>query len=252
MSRSSASRTTAGTVARPGLARGAPAALAGDQLVAALRAAAARRPAGSGPARLIESASPRRRLAVEPPARLPRVRVDRRRPASCASSAAASPPIRTSKPRPRPRRSRRARQAPSPPSSRPRRRASAGRSGSTGRPWLGASARRTERGTTASKTSAPKCLRTSASTSAESRVRASAIVSRTPPIASLGLSRALDQVDRLHELREALERVVLGLHRHDHPVGGGERVHRQRAERRRAVEEDEVEAVARRASASAR
>ena len=54
----------------------------------------------------------------------------------------------------------------------------------------------------------------------------------------------LHELDRAEQLREPLEGVVLGLHRHDHPVGGGERVHGQRAERRRAVEEDEAVAVA--------
>ena len=49
-----------------------------------------------------------------------------------------------------------------------------------------------------------------------------------------------DQLDRLHELRETLERVVLRLHRHEDAVGRGERVHGERPERRRAVEEDEV------------
>src|SRR5581483_6837059 len=49
----------------------------------------------------------------------------------------------------------------------------------------------------------------------------------------------LDDVHRAEELREAFQSVVLGLDRNEHAVGGGERVHRQRAERRRAVEEDE-------------
>ena len=47
----------------------------------------------------------------------------------------------------------------------------------------------TGRGTTVRNTSPPKCLRTSRSTSAESRVRPSLMVIRTPAIASLGLSR---------------------------------------------------------------
>ena len=49
-----------------------------------------------------------------------------------------------------------------------------------------------------------------------------------------------DQVDRLHQLAQPFERVVLRLHRHEHAIGGRERVHRQRPERGRAVEEDEV------------
>ena len=113
------------------LARRPPAALAGDQLVAALEPRPQRRPAGSRPACRIESASPavascsnRRRGCLG-------FGVDLRRPATCASSA---PPRRRSGPRSRGR-DRGAgcfscvRQAPSPPSSRPRRRASAGRSG---------------------------------------------------------------------------------------------------------------------------
>ena len=47
----------------------------------------------------------------------------------------------------------------------------------------------------------------------------------------------------MEELRQAFERVVLRLHRHEHAVGRGERVDRQRPERRRAIEEDEVVAV---------
>ena len=207
------------------------------------RAAAARRPAGSAPAR---GSTPRGRCTA-------RCRSacaagsgsggsGRRRSARAPSAA---PPIRTSKPRPRPRRvvlSAR-RQAPSPPSSRPRRRASAGRSGSradrgSAPPRRGRSAARRRR-----RRASPKCWRTSASTSADRRVRASTIVSRTPAIERLRVEPRLDQVDRLHELREALERVVLGLHRHDHAVGRGERVDRQRAERRRAVEQHEVEAL---------
>ena len=57
--------------------------------------------------------------------------------------------------------------------------------------------------------------------------------------------RAQD-ADRLQQLRQALHGVVLGLHRHEHAVGGGERVHGQRPERRGAVDEDEPVAVARR------
>ena len=48
----------------------------------------------------------------------------------------------------------------------------------------------------------------------------------------------LDEVDGAEQLRQALERVVLGLNRHDRTVRGSERVHRQRTEGRRAVEQD--------------
>jgi len=49
----------------------------------------------------------------------------------------------------------------------------------------------------------------------------------------------LHEVDGAHELRQTLERVVLGLHRNENAVGGRERIDRQRAERRRAIEENE-------------
>ena len=55
-----------------------------------------------------------------------------------------------------------------------------------------------------------------------------------------------DELDRVEQLGEPLERVVLALHRDEDAVGGRERVDRQRAERRRAVDEDEGVALARR------
>ena len=66
-----------------------------------------------------------------------------------------------------------------------------------------------------------------------------------------GLSRRRISSTELQELRQALERVVLRLHRHEHAVGGRERVDGQRPERGRAVEEDEVVAVACRTRAPA-
>ena len=68
-----------------------------------------------------------------------------------------------------------------------------------GRPWLGASARRTLRGTTASKTSSPKCRRTSAATSAASRVLPSTIVRSIPARARRGFSRARGRARRSEE-----------------------------------------------------
>ena len=61
---------------------------------------------------------------------------------------------------------------------------------------------------------------------------------------SAGIEPGLDELDRAEQLRQPLERVVLGLHRNDHAVGGGERVHGQRPVRGRAVEEDVAVAVA--------
>src|SRR5664280_578029 len=53
-----------------------------------------------------------------------------------------------------------------------------------------------------------------------------------------------DRGDDLYERIEALERVVLRLHRDDHAVRGDEAVDREQAERRRAVDEDVVIAFA--------
>ena len=52
--------------------------------------------------------------------------------------------------------------------------------------------------------------------------------------------------ERADEIGEALEREVLAVQRNQHRVGGDERVEREQAERRRAVDEDVVEAVAER------
>ena len=67
-----------------------------------------------------------------------------------------------------------------------------------------------------------------------------------------GVELALDHADGLDQAGEALERVVLGLDRHDQPVGRDERVDRQRAERRRAVEQREAYSSRTGASASRR
>ena len=228
-----------------GFARGAPATFAGDQLIAARLP----RPNDDGLQQTLlldRACEPGGRLGLEAPPRLPRIRVDRvdrqlasssgpfgaadqdlettaetaawlgsRSTSSIATFQYASAPVE--------------------------RRSYA----IAGRPWLGASARRTERGTVVVKTRSPKCRRTSASTSAASRVRPSTIVIRIPANPSLRVQPGLDELDRAEQLREPLERVVLGLHRHDHPVGGGERIDGQRAERRRTVEEDEAVALTR-------
>jgi hypothetical protein len=55
---------------------------------------------------------------------------------------------------------------------------------------------------------------------------------------------ALDELERVEQAGEALEREVLGLHRDDHAVGGDQRVDGQRPERGRAVEQRVGEAVA--------
>src|ERR1051326_1524177 len=56
-----------------------------------------------------------------------------------------------------------------------------------------------------------------------------------------GVQLALDELDRLEERREPFERVVLALQRHEDGIGRGERVQREQAERRRTVEQYEIE-----------
>ena len=68
-------------------------------------------------------------------------------------------------------------------------------------------------------------------------VRASCIVSSIPATVRRGLSSRWISAERVEQAGEALEREVLGLDRHDHAVGGDQRVDGQRAERRRAVEQ---------------
>ena len=216
VSRSSASRTTAGTVAIPASRGRAPAALAGDQLVAALEP----RPHDDG---------------LDQPLRLDRLgeaASRRRRRTACAAASDSGGSGRRRRARAR---ARRRRSGPRSPRPRPRlgtldklhrhlpvglgAASSAGRSGS--RAGRGSAPRRRAPSAARprSKTSSPKCLRTSASTSAESRVRPSVIVSSTPAISSCGLSRALIRLIDCTSCAQALERVVLGLHRHDHAVG---------------------------------
>ena len=48
-----------------------------------------------------------------------------------------------------------------------------------------------------------------------------------------GVQRFADQADRALQIGQPLERVVLALQRHQHGVGGGQRVQRQQAQRGR-------------------
>ena len=59
----------------------------------------------------------------------------------------------------------------------------------------------------------------------------------------VGMQRLLGQLDHLERLLHALEREVLGLARDERLVGGHERVHREQAERRRAVHQHQVVAA---------
>ena len=56
---------------------------------------------------------------------------------------------------------------------------------------------------------------------------------------------------RRHEIGESFEREIFAVQRDEHGFGGDERVQRQQAERRRAVDEDVIEAIAERREKSA-
>ena len=89
------------------------------------------------------------------------------------------------------------------------------------------------------KTRSPKCERSSASTSPGQARPPVDHRQQDPRDAEARVEPPLDEVDRAEELREPLQREVLRLDGHEDAIRGGERVHGQRAERRRAVEEDE-------------
>ena len=61
-----------------------------------------------------------------------------------------------------------------------------------------------------------------------------------PSVARCWVEPLLHQLDGVHQLGEPLERVVLALERDQHRVRRGERIEREQAERRRAVDDDVV------------
>ena len=71
-------------------------------------------------------------------------------------------------------------------------------------------------------------------------------------MSSDGLSDGADAPQRRDEIGEPFEREVLAVQRNQHRVGGDERVQREQAERRRTVDEDEIEVVAQRREERAR
>ena len=60
------------------------------------------------------------------------------------------------------------------------------------------------------------------------------------------VQRGADAAQRGDEIGEPLEREVFAVERNQHGVGGDERVEREQPERRRRVDQDEVEAIAQR------
>ena len=61
-------------------------------------------------------------------------------------------------------------------------------------------------------------------------------------MSSDGIERAAHAPHRADEIGQTFEREVLAVQRNQHRVGGDERVEREQAERRRAVDEDVIEA----------
>ena len=45
----------------------------------------------------------------------------------------------------------------------------------------------------------------------------------------------LHAIDRLHQMRQAFQRIELALHRHEHGIGCAKRIERQQSQRRRAI-----------------
>ena len=62
-----------------------------------------------------------------------------------------------------------------------------------------------------------------------------------PSISQLRIHGLADLLDRRQQRRQALERVVLALHRDEHAVRRDQRVHRQHVQRRRTIDENDVE-----------
>ena len=117
-------------------------------------------------------------------------------------------------------------------------------------PWLGASPSRMLRGMTVSKTRSLKNARMSLRDLLP-EVRA-LVVHRHQHAGDVErrVERGADAPQRGDEIGEPFEREVLAVERNQHGIGGDERVEREQAERRRRVDEDEVEAVARAESSS--
>jgi hypothetical protein len=69
------------------------------------------------------------------------------------------------------------------------------------------------------------------------------IVSTIPVDVQLRVQALADELDRVQQGTQTLERVVLALERNEHGIGGGEPIEGEEAEGRRAVDQDEVELI---------
>ena len=82
-----------------------------------------------------------------------------------------------------------------------------------------------------------KCRRTSPATSCDKIVSRVEHGEHDSLYGERRVVAALDPVDRGHQVGEPLERVVLALQRHDHAIGGDQRIEREQPQRRRAIDE---------------
>ena len=96
---------------------------------------------------------------------------------------------------------------------------------------------RTLRGIIVSNTLAPKWPRTSAATWSQRLLRWSYIVSTHALQLEPRIERALHPLDRAHQLAQPFERIEFALQRHQHRIGGDQRIDRQQVQRRRAVDQ---------------
>ena len=113
-------------------------------------------------------------------------------------------------------------------------------------PWLGASPSRTLRGITVRNTFS---LKNAADVGRHLLPEIRALVEHRQQHAfdvERRVERGAHAAHRADEIGEPFEREVLAVQRNQHGVGGDERVERQQAERRRAVDEDVVVLVAHR------
>ena len=111
-------------------------------------------------------------------------------------------------------------------------------------PWLGASPRRTLRGITVRKTfSLKNCAHVGRDLLPEVRPLVEHRQQHAFDV-ERRVERRAHAAHRADEIGQPFEREVLAVQRNQHRVGGDQRVERQQAERRRAVDEDVVEVVA--------
>ena len=64
-----------------------------------------------------------------------------------------------------------------------------------------------------------------------------------PEYGQAGIQPLTDELDGLYKVSQPLERVELALQRHQHPIGGDQRINGQQPKRRRAIDDDVLSPV---------